>query len=101
MQIMDTKVLKAIAHHLDPIVSIGNAGLSTSVIAELKRAISDHELIKIRLNVGDRKFRRELTNEVAQLLCAKLVQQIGKVFVVYRPNEQTCPALSNITRFGH
>ncbi|MEC9240752.1 MAG: YhbY family RNA-binding protein, partial [Pseudomonadota bacterium] len=46
---MDTKVLKAIAHHLDPIVTIGNAGLSTSVIAELKRAISDHELIKIRL----------------------------------------------------
>ena len=79
---MDTKVLKAIAHHLDPIVTIGNAGLSTSVIAELKRAISDHELIKIRLNVGDRKFRRELANEVAQLLCAKLVQQIGKVFVV-------------------
>jgi RNA-binding protein len=84
---MDTKVLKAIAHHLDPIVTIGSAGLSTSVIAELKRAISDHELIKIRLNVGDRKFRRELANEVAQLLCAKLVQQIGKVFVVYRPNE--------------
>ena len=98
---MDTKVLKAIAHHLDPIVTIGNAGLSTSVIAELKRAISDHELIKIRLNVGDRKFRRELANEIAQLLCAKLVQQIGKVFVVYRPNEQTYPALSNITRFGH
>ena len=98
---MDTKVLKAIAHHLDPIVTVGSAGLSTSVIAELKRAISDHELIKIRLNVGDRKFRRELANEVAQLLCAKLVQQIGKVFVVYRPNEKTCPTLSNITRFGH
>jgi len=65
---MDTKVLKAIAHHLDPIVTIGSAGLSTSVIAELKRAISDHELIKIRLNVGDRKFRRELANGVAQLL---------------------------------
>ena len=51
---MDTKVLKAIAHHLDPIVTIGSVGLSTSVIAELKRAISDHEMIKIRLNVGDR-----------------------------------------------
>jgi len=101
MQVMDTKVLRAIAHHLDPIVTIGNAGLSTSVIAELNRAISDHELIKIRLNVGDRKYRRELAHEVAQLLSAKLVQQIGKVLVVYRPNDQTCPALSNITRFGH
>ena len=98
---MDTKVLKAIAHHLYPIVTIGDAGLSTGVVAELERAISDHELIKVRLNLEDRQLRRALANEVAKSLCADLVQQIGKVFVVYRPNEQTCPALSNITRFGH
>ncbi|MEE3182585.1 MAG: YhbY family RNA-binding protein [Pseudomonadota bacterium] len=98
---MDTKVLKAIAHHLEPIVTIGDNGLSSGVIAELKRAISDHELIKVRLNVGDRELRRELANDVAELLCADLVQQIGKIFVVYQPTKQSRPARSNITRFGH
>ena len=97
---MDKKALKAIAHHLNPIVTIGNLGLSTSVIAELNRAISDHELIKVRLNIVDRKLRDEFVNEVSQLLDAKIVQQIGKVVVLYRPNEETRPALSNITRFG-
>ena len=97
---MDKKALKAIAHHLNQIVTIGNLGLSTSVIAELNRAISDHELIKVRLNIVDRKLRVEFVNEVSQLLDAKIVQQIGKVVVLYRPNEETRPALSNITRFG-
>ena len=97
---MDKKELKAIAHHLNPIVTIGNLGLSTSVIAELNRAISDHELIKVRLNIVDRKLRVEFVNEVSQLLDAKIVQQVGKVVVLYRPNEETRPALSNITRFG-
>ncbi len=97
---MEKKTLKAIAHHLNPIVTIGNLGLSTSVIAELNRAISDHELIKVRLNIVDRKLRVEFVNEVSQLLDAKIVQQIGKIVVLYRPNEETRPALSNITRFG-
>ena len=97
---MDKKALKAIAHHLNPIVTIGNLGLSTSVIAELNRAISDHELIKVRLNIVDRKLRVEFVNEVSQLLDAKIVQQVGKVVVLYRPNGETRPALSNITRFG-
>ena len=97
---MEKQALKAIAHHLNPIVTIGNLGLSTSVIAELNRAISDHELIKVRLNIVDRKLRVEFVNEVSQLLDAKIVQQVGKVVVLYRPNEETRPALSNITRFG-
>ena len=97
---MEKQALKAIAHHLNPIVTIGNLGLSTSVIAELNRAISDHELIKVRLNIVDRKLRVEFVNEVSQLLDAKIVQQVGKVVVLYRPSEETPPALSNITRFG-
>ena len=97
---MEKQALKAIAHHLNPIVTIGNLGLSTSVIAELNRAISDHELIKVRLNIVDRKLRVEFVNEVSQLLDAKIVQQVGKVVVLYRPNEETRPALSNIARFG-
>ncbi len=97
---MEKQALKAIAHHLNPIVTIGNLGLSTSVIAELNRAISDHELIKVRLNIVDRKLRVECVKEVSRLLNAKIVQQVGKVVVLYRPNEETRPALSNITRFG-
>ena len=98
---MEKQALKAIAHHLNPIVTIGNLGLSTSVIAELNRAISDHELIKVQLNIVDRKLRVKLANQASQLTDAKIVQQIGKVVVLYRPNEGRRPALSNITRYGH
>ena len=101
LQVIDTKALKAIAQHLKPIVIIGNLGLSTAVVAELNRAISDHELIKVRLNIVDRKLRVKLANQASQLTDAKIVQQIGKVVVLYRPNEGRRPALSNITRYGH
>lgn len=101
LQVIDIKALKAIAHHLKPIVIIGNLGLSTAVVAELNRAISDHELIKVQLNIVDRKLRVKLANQASQLTDAKIVQQIGKVVVLYRPNEGRRPALSNITRYGH
>ncbi len=78
--------LKALAHSLNPVVIIGKIGLSTSVINELERGLSIHELIKVKTQIDDREIRKELFEKICQQLNAAPVQQIGKILVIYRPN---------------
>ena len=77
--------LKAQAHALNPVVMIGKLGLSDSVFEELDRAISSHELLKIKVQLDDREARNVLLEEICQRLNAAPVQHIGKILVIYRP----------------
>lgn len=85
----ERKGLRAVAHHLDPVVTIGDAGLSTSVLAEVERALDAHGLVKIRVHGDDRVRREELLTETCERLRCAPVQMIGKLFVVWRPKRQT------------
>jgi RNA-binding protein len=78
--------LKAKAHPLKPIVFIGNHGFSDAVKNEIERALDDHELIKVRIQVGDRHLRKELFAEICLTHKAEAVQLIGNIGVIYRPN---------------
>lgn len=80
--------LKAKAHKLRPIVIVGNNGLTANVNNEVDRALSDHELVKMRINAEDREMRRALFLEIAQLHHAELIQIVGKIGVIYRKNEE-------------
>lgn len=77
--------LKALAHHLEPIVRVGRAGLSDAFIAEIDRALTDHELIKVRLDSDDREERLALADEIRARTEAAPVQRVGKVLVLWRP----------------
>ena len=81
--------LKALAHSLNPVVIIGKIGLSTSIMNELERGLSSHELIKVKTKIDDREIRKELFEEICQQLNAAPVQQIGKILVIYRPNSDS------------
>ena len=94
------KQLRQIAHHLDPVVSVGDHGLSDSVLAEAERALRDHELIKVRIHAADRQQRAALGNELARRCSAEVVQKIGKIFVLFKPNPEPNQALSNLSRYG-
>ncbi len=83
------KQLKQQAHHLKPVVRIGQKGLTDAVIAETDAALEHHELIKVHVAAGDRELRRDVAERLAQATRAHLVHQIGKVFVLYR--ERTDP----------
>lgn len=76
--------LRAAAHHLDPVVMIGDAGLSAGVLAEADRALTAHELIKLRVFGDDRQQRREILERLCAELGCQPVQEIGKLLVVYR-----------------
>ncbi len=77
--------LKGRAHHLNPAVLIGAAGLSDAVLREVDRALNEHELIKVRVPGDDRAQREALFAELATRLNAARVQMIGKLLVLYRP----------------
>ena len=82
------RALRARAHHLDPVVSIGQHGLTPTVVHEIDIALRAHELIKIRVFSDDRAARAALLETVCAAVDAAPVQHLGKLLVIWRPNPE-------------
>jgi RNA-binding protein len=82
------RFLKAQAHGLNPVVMIGDAGLSEAVLKEADATLARHELIKIKVHSDNRDAREALLAELCSHLDAAPVQHIGKILVVYRPAKE-------------
>ncbi|HEX7011918.1 MAG TPA: YhbY family RNA-binding protein [Steroidobacteraceae bacterium] len=78
------KYLRGLAHGRDPIVLVGQSGLTAAVAGELDNALTVHELVKVRARVGDREERDRVFAELASQTSSALVQRIGNVAVFYR-----------------
>ncbi|MCG7657436.1 ribosome assembly RNA-binding protein YhbY [Wielerella bovis] len=76
--------LKARAHHLNPVVMVGQKGLTEAVIQETDTALRAHELIKVRVLGDDRAERVLIGEELCSAVNAQLIQHIGKLLVLYR-----------------
>jgi RNA-binding protein len=94
----NTRQLRAIGHKLNPVVTIAGNGLSDNVRLELERALSDHELIKIKLAVGDRETRDAMIATVVEDFAAELVQRIGNTALLLRRSPEPDPKKSNLLR---
>jgi|GEM_PF-1087778 len=81
----ERKEFRARAHQLEPVVMIGEAGLTPGVIKEIDRSLNAHELIKIRVAEVDRAAREILCSQISRETGAAKVQHIGKLLVFYRP----------------
>ncbi|MEI6482154.1 MAG: YhbY family RNA-binding protein [Betaproteobacteria bacterium] len=84
----ERKVHRAAAHHLDPVVMIGNDGLSAAVTKETEFALNAHGLIKIRVLGDDRNQRELMFQTLADQLNAAPIQHIGKLLVLWRPQPE-------------
>jgi putative YhbY family RNA-binding protein len=84
----ERKLLKAGAHALKPVVTVGNEGLSAQVLKEIETCLKAHDLIKIRVTGDDRAARLALLGEICERSGASPVQQIGKILVVYRESQE-------------
>ncbi|KGK82314.1 RNA-binding protein [Stutzerimonas degradans] len=93
------KHYKSIGHHLKPVLIVAENGLSEGVLAELERALNDHELIKVQFRITEREDRHALMEELCKASRCELVQNIGKMALVYRKNPKANKQLSNIHRF--
>jgi RNA-binding protein len=85
----ERKALKARAHNLYPVVTIGGKGLTDAVTAEIDFALKAHELIKVRAGAMDRDERETAFHLICERTGAEPVQHIGKIFVLYRKKEET------------
>lgn len=80
----ERSALRASAQTLDPVVLIGDGGLTPAVLSEIDRSLNAHALIKIRVAGGDRNAREDILRQVCTDLEAAPVQHIGKILVIYR-----------------
>ncbi len=88
LNITERKKLKSAAHHLKPLVQIGQKGLTDTLMKAVEKALVDHELIKIKF--GDfKEEKRELSIEIANELRAEIVSTIGNVVILYRKQSKT------------
>ena len=88
LTVSERLALKSRAHTLNPLVMIGNAGLTEAVLKEISQTLKTHELIKIRVMNDDRALRATMLETICSQLDAAPVQHIGKILVIYKPNPE-------------
>lgn len=81
------KYLKGLAHPLEPVVRVGRGGVSESVVAETKRSLEAHELIKVRID-AEGEERRALAAKLAEACGADIAGEIGKIAMLYKAREE-------------
>jgi RNA-binding protein len=82
------RFLRGRAHALKPVIQIGQKALTAGVVSETRRALQDHELIKLRIQAADRDARDALLAELVAAAEATLVTRIGHVAVLFKPNQK-------------
>ena len=87
--------LRSLAQRLDPVVWVGDDGLTAGVLRALRKALAAHELVKVRMRAPADK--RAAAAELAQVTGAVLVGLIGHTVVLYRRNPEA-PKLELPTR---
>lgn len=79
--------LRGLAHNLNPVVMIGNNGLTDAVLKEIDVSLNAHELIKVQVAGDDRELRKALLTDISDKTSAIAVHHIGKQLVFYRASE--------------
>jgi RNA-binding protein len=78
--------LRALGHHLDPVVQIGKSGVGESVIAALDEALQRHELVKVRIGTECPEDRHEVAEALAPAVKGQVAQVLGRTVLIYRRN---------------
>ena len=75
--------LRALAHHLKPVVIIGKAGIIEGAVSSIDKALDDHELIKVKLS-DDKKVKAQFIIIIENDLSAFIVGNVGHAFIIFR-----------------
>ncbi len=82
------KHLKGLAHHLQPVIIVGDKGITEPLLTEFRNALDHHELLKVRINAADRDERARMVEALIAAGGAELVQRIGHVATLWRRNPE-------------
>ncbi len=80
--------LRSLAHHLKPVVMIGDKGMNDNILTELNIALEHHELIKVTIAGASKDERRALTDDICKASNAVLIQLIGRISILYRASKE-------------
>ena len=94
----DKKRFRTIGHNLKPIVTIAQKGFTDNIRQEIERALSEHELIKIKLVTSDREEKKALTASICAEGQAECIQSVGHMVLLYRAAKIPDKRLSNLSR---
>ena len=90
----DKRKLKSLAHHLKPVIQVGQKGITDSILSAIDKTLQDHELIKIKF-VDFKEDRRNITIKIAETTKSELITIIGNTSILFRQN--TDPEKRKIT----
>jgi len=82
------RYLRGLGHHLDPVIMLGKAGLSESIVDKTSEALDLHELIKVKVQDGCMLDRKVAADQLAKVTQAQLVQVLGRTFLLFRRSEE-------------
>jgi RNA-binding protein len=79
------RYLRALGHHLEPVLQIGHEGLSETVVAQANTQLDAHELIKVKVGESSPLSRHDAASQLAGATSSSLAQVLGRTFLLYRP----------------
>jgi len=79
--------LRALGHHLDPVVQVGQDGISDAVIGQADAQLDAHELIKVKIGESSPHDRHEAADMLAARTQAQVAQVLGRTVLLYRPRK--------------
>ncbi|MBS2032268.1 MAG: ribosome assembly RNA-binding protein YhbY [Deltaproteobacteria bacterium] len=82
------RALRAIGHHLKPVVQVGQDDVTEGVIAAVDEQLVAHELIKVKIGEGASGERDEIGELLAEKTKSELVQVLGRTLLLYRPHPE-------------
>lgn len=82
------KFLRQSAHHIKPVVWAGQHGVTDALIEEIEQALDRHELIKVKLRLGEREERDAGIQAIVEGTGAEAVQRVGNILTLYKQNQE-------------
>lgn len=82
------KYLRGLGHKIKPTITVGDNGLSKTLLTEYESTLAHHELIKVRVRLGDRGARDDIIRKLCEGSATELIQRIGNVALLYRENPE-------------
>lgn len=82
------RYLRSLGHELRPIVQVGRDGLDDGLVAAVDQALTDHELIKIKLGEAAELDRHDAAADLAARTHSEVAQVLGNTVLLYRPHPE-------------
>ena len=82
------RALRAMAHHLNPVVLVGTGGLSESVVEKVNTELGHHELIKVKVSPDAPVNAKEAAEDLHEHTGAAVAQVIGRIVVLYKARKK-------------